>query len=97
MMQSVTRIRVRLKSNGYDVIVARGLLRQAGRAVRRLLPGPDSRVIVVTSSNVRRHWGAELERSLHKAKLSFHVLEMNDGEPAKRLETVEQLDRKSVV
>jgi 3-dehydroquinate synthase len=96
MMQSVTRIRVKLKNNGYDVIVGRGLLRQAGGAVGRLLPGLHSRVIVVTSSNVRRHWGAELERSLHKAKLSFHVVEMNDGEPAKRLETVEQLAEQMV-
>jgi len=96
MMQNVTRIRVKLKANGYDVIVSRGLLRQAGRLVQRVLPTRDSRVIVVTSSNVRRHWGAELERSLHKAKLAFQVLEMNDGEPAKRLETVERLAEQMV-
>lgn len=96
MMQNVTRIRVKLKTNGYDVIVSRGLLRQAGRLVQSELPAPNSRVIVVTSSNVRRHWGAELDQSLHRAKLSFHVLEMNDGEPAKRLETVERLAEQMV-
>src|SRR5215472_6035525 len=106
MMQVVKRIRVRLKSNGYDVLVGRGLLQRAGREVRRLLPSAASRVFVVTSPNVRRHWGDALEKSLGQAKLQYAILEMNDGEPAKRLESVEQLaermvaaggDRKSLV
>jgi 3-dehydroquinate synthase len=106
MMQVVKKIRIRLKSNGYDVLVGRGLLRRAGREVRRLLPATGSRVFVITSPNVRRHWGEELEKSLRQAKVQFAILEMSDGEPAKRLETVEHLaelmvaagaDRKSLV
>jgi 3-dehydroquinate synthase len=106
MMQVVKRIRIRLKSNGYDVLVGRGLLQRAGREVRRLLPAAGSRVFVITSPNVRRHWGEELEKSLRLAKVQYAILEMNDGEPAKRLETVEHLaermvaagaDRKSLV
>jgi 3-dehydroquinate synthase len=106
MMQVVKRIRVRLKSNGYDVLVGRGLLQRAGREVRGLLPAAGSRVFVITSPNVRRHWGEELEKSLRQAKVQYAILEMNDGEPAKRLETVEHLaermvaagaDRKSMV
>src|SRR5260370_32244287 len=85
----VIKIRVRLKQRPYDVIVGRGLLRRAGRELRRLLPATGSRVFVVTSPNVRRHWGEPLEQSLRQAKLAYEVLEMNDGEPAKRL------DRKS--
>ncbi|HET7872662.1 MAG TPA: 3-dehydroquinate synthase, partial [Terriglobales bacterium] len=55
---------------------------------------------------VRRHWGEVLEDSLRRARVGFEVLEMLDGEPAKRLYTVEQLaeqmvsagaDRKSMV
>src|SRR5260370_3820575 len=87
----VIKIRVRLKQRPYDVIVGRGLLRRAGRELRRLLPATGSRVFVVTSPNVRRHWGEPLEQSLRQAKLAYEVLEMNDGEPAKRLETVERL------
>ena len=88
------------------MLVAPGLLRRAGRIVRKLLPGPSSQVFLVTSKTVRGHWGSELEKSLTQAGLSFQVLEMNDGEPAKRLETVERLaeqmmaakaDRKSLV
>ncbi len=63
-------------------------------------------MFVVTSPNVRGHWGDALEKSLQKARVPFQVLEMNDGEPAKHMQTVEQLaeqmvdaraDRQSVV
>jgi 3-dehydroquinate synthase len=106
MMLFVKRIRVRLPKNSYDVMIANGLLSRAGREIKRLLPGPSSRVFVITSPSVRRFWGETLERSLHQAKLNCQVLEMNDGEPAKRLDNVEQLaeqmvaaqaDRKSMV
>jgi 3-dehydroquinate synthase len=100
------KIRVRTKPRPYDVMLAAGLLRRAGREVRRLAPTPVSRIFVVTSPNVRRHWGEALEKSLRNARLSYEVLEMNDGEPAKRLHTVEELaeqlvglkaDRKSLL
>lgn len=90
------KIPVKLKSRGYEVLVGRGLLRHAGREVRRLLPSDSSRVFVVTSPTVRRHWGPQLEASLSKARLPYVVLEMNDGEPAKRLATVEQLAEQMV-
>jgi 3-dehydroquinate synthase len=96
MISFMERIRVRLKQNGYDIIVGRGLLQRAGREVRQLLPVPESRVFVVTSPNVRRHWGTALEQSLRRAKLAYQILEMNDGEPAKRLETVERLAEQMV-
>jgi len=53
-------------------------------------------VFVITSPNVRRHWGAQLEKSLQHAKVPYQILEMNDGEPAKRLQTVEQLAEQMV-
>jgi 3-dehydroquinate synthase len=102
----VESIRVRTKPNSYQVLVNAGLLRRAGREVRRGLPSPASRVFVVTSPNVRRHWGDKLETSLREAKVPYEMMEMHDGEPAKRLHTVEQLaeqlveakaDRKSLL
>src|SRR5437899_2977799 len=102
----VQNIRVRTKPNPYYVKVGAGLLRRAGREVRRVLPAAGSRVFVITSPNVRRHWGEALENSLRAARLPYEVLEMHDGEPAKRLHTVEQLaerlvdaraDRKSIL
>lgn len=100
------KIRVKLSRNNYDILIGAGLLRRAGREVRRLLPAKSSRVFVITSPAVRRHWGETLEGSLDRARLKYQVLQMNDGEPAKRLETVERLaeemaeagaDRKSLV
>jgi 3-dehydroquinate synthase len=79
------------------VMIGDGLLKRAGREIKRLLPSPQSRVFVVTSPNVRRHWGGALEAALKKSRLSYEVLEMNDGEPHKRLETVERLAEQMVV
>jgi 3-dehydroquinate synthase len=88
---SVKKIKIKLKPQSYDVIIGRGLLRRAGREVARFLPSKSTRVFVITSANVRRHWGSSLEEALGAAKLNYQVLEMDDGEPAKRLETVERL------
>lgn len=102
----VKKVRVKLRPKGYDVLISGGLLRRAGREIRRLLPAKSSRVFVVTSPAVRRYWGAVLEKSLQQARVPYHVLEMNDGEPAKQMHAVEQLaeqmadaraDRKSLV
>jgi 3-dehydroquinate synthase len=90
------KIRVRTKPNGYDVMVGAGLLRRSGREIRRVLPTAGSRVFVITSPRVRGHWGDVLEKSLREARLPYEVLEMHDGEPAKRLHTVEQLAERLV-
>jgi 3-dehydroquinate synthase len=96
IINAVKKIRVALKSNPYDVIIGAGLLGRAGQEVRRLLPSRTSRVFVITSANVRRHWGKALELSLRKSKVPYQVLEMDDGEPAKRLSGVEQLAEQMV-
>lgn len=104
--EKMRKIRVKPGKSCYDVIIGGGLLRHAGSEVRRVLRTQPGRVFVVTSPTVRRHWGNALEESLRRAKLNYDVLEMNDGEPAKRLATVEALaeqmvharaDRSSVV
>jgi len=92
----VTIVPVKLSRNSYHVLIGSGLLRRAGREVRRLLPEKSSRVFVVTSPEVRKHWGATLTDSFERARLKYQVLEMNDGEPAKRLETVERLAEQMV-
>jgi 3-dehydroquinate synthase len=92
----VKRVRVKLRQNSYDVLIETGLLRACGRELRRVLPGASSKIFVVTSPNVRQHWGEQLEQALRHEKLDYRVLEMNDGEPAKRLQTVEQLAEQMV-
>src|SRR5437667_4551467 len=93
---TVEKIRVKLNRNSYHVLIGAGLLRQSGHEISLLLPSKSSRVFVITSPNVRRHWGQQLEASLQKSRLNYQVLEMNDGEPAKRLATVEQLAEQMV-
>lgn len=90
------RIPVKLKHNGYEVLIGAGLLQRAGRELHRNLRSENSQIFVVTSPNVRRHWGDQLEQSLKGEKLSYCLLEMNDGEPAKRLEAVERLAERMV-
>jgi 3-dehydroquinate synthase len=92
----VKSIQVRTLTAKYHVLIGAGLLQRAGKEVKRLLPTPRSRVFVVTSPTVRRHWGEKLEASLRAARLPYEVLEMPDGEPAKRLHTVEELAEKLV-
>jgi 3-dehydroquinate synthase len=92
----VKKIPVRLRQNGYPVLIGSGLLRRAGRELHRLLPAKSTRVFVITSPKVRRHWGAVLEESLEDARVPYAVLEMNDGEPAKHMHTVEQLAEQMV-
>jgi 3-dehydroquinate synthase len=92
----VKSIEVRTQSASYHVLIGAGLLQRAGKAVKRALPSPDSRVFIVTSPTVRRHWGEKLETSLRDARLPYEILEMPDGEPAKRLHTVEDLAERLV-
>ena len=73
-----------------------GLLRVAGSHVRKLTRSREARIFVITSPTVRRHWGETLEQALKREKLNYTVLEMNDGEPAKKLETVERLAEQMV-
>lgn len=87
------RIPVKTASLSYEVLVERGLLRQSASALGDLL-APAARVFVVTSKPVRKHWGKALVKSL--AGHSCEVLNMPDGERAKRLQQLERLAEKLV-
>ena len=78
----------------YEVIIGRGLLEGAGDCICKIVGG--RRVIVITASPIRRRWGKVLLQSLAKSGLSTEILEMPDGEPAKRLSTLEKLAEKLV-
>ena len=78
----------------YEVLIGRGLLEGAGDYICKIIGG--RRVIVITASPIRRRWGKVLLQSLTKSGLSTEILEMPDGEPAKRLSTLEKLAEKLV-
>ena len=75
----------------YEARIEKGLVHQTGAQLADLLPGGSPSVFVITNAAVRKHWGNALTESLNRAKLSFQVLEMGDGERYKTLATIEVL------
>ena len=89
----------------YQASIENGLLKRAGSVLADLLP-QASRIFVITVPPVRKRWGGKLLTSLKAAGFAPQVIVMPDGEPSKRLATVETLaeklaklgaDRKAVI
>jgi 3-dehydroquinate synthase len=89
----------------YQASIENGILSRAGSVLAELLP-QASRIFVVTVPPVRKRWGAKLLNSLKAGGFSPQVIMMPDGEPSKRLPTVEAMaeklaklgaDRKAVI
>jgi 3-dehydroquinate synthase len=99
------QVTIHVPPRPYQAVIENGLLLRAGSVLAELLP-QASRIFVVTVPPVRSRWGAKLVRSLKAAGFAPQVIPMPDGEPSKRLATVERLaekllslgaDRKAVV
>jgi 3-dehydroquinate synthase len=99
------QVTIHVMPRPYQAWIENGLLTRAGSVLADLLP-QASRIFVITVPPVRKRWGAKLLRSLKDNGFTPHVIPMPDGEPAKRLATVEALaeklaklgaDRKAVV
>src|SRR5205085_1185030 len=88
------RIPVTVRPRSYDVVLDRGLLARAGECISTLVG--NRRVFVITVSPVRRHWAKTLLAGLSKSGIEAEVLLMPDGEPSKRLATLEGLAEKLV-
>ena len=89
----------------YQALIENGLLTRAGGVLSELLP-QASRIFVVTVAPVRKRWGAKFLASLKASGFDPQVIAMPDGEPSKRLTTVESMaeklarlgaDRKAVI
>src|SRR5580700_2009368 len=77
----------------YQAWIENGLLTRAGSVLGELLP-QASRIFVVTVPPVRQRWATKLVRSLKTGGFTPQVVPMPDGEPSKRLATVEALAEK---
>jgi len=88
------RIPVSTTSRSYDVLLEGGLLERAGKHLARILK--TRRVYVVSTPPVRRRWAKILGNSLEQAGFAAQMLEMPDGERAKRLGTLERLAERLV-
>jgi 3-dehydroquinate synthase len=91
----LTRIPVTTASRSYEVLVKRGLLREAAQTVERAVR-QCTRICVVTSRPIRKHWGKTLDKGLKGISGKPHFFEMPDGERAKRLSNLEKLAEKLV-
>jgi 3-dehydroquinate synthase len=88
------RIRVSAPSRSYPVLLENGLLARAGKHLAKILK--TRRVFVVSVPPVRRRWAKVLLKSLADAGFEAQMLEMADGERAKRLVTLERLAERMV-
>jgi len=84
---------IHVLSRQYQASIENGLLQRAGSVLGELLP-QVSRMFVVTVSPVRKRWGSKLVKSLKASGFAPQVITMPDGEPAKRLATVEAMAEK---
>jgi 3-dehydroquinate synthase len=96
------RVTVAVPPRPYQAVIENGLLDNAGACLRDLgvarAPSAANRraqqIFVITVPQVRRRWGKKLLNALNAAEFNAHVLEMRDGEPHKKLASVEALAEK---
>jgi len=89
----MTRVPVAVQPRPYEAVIQSGLLAHAGACLREILPGPKC-LFVVTVPALRRKWANKFLGSLTAAGFAAKLVEMPDGEPHKRLQTVEDLAEK---
>ncbi len=89
------QVTIHVPPRPYQAWIENGLLTRAGSVLGDLLP-QASRLFVVTVPPVRQRWAGKLVRSLKAAGFATQILSFPDGEPSKRLSTVEALAEKLV-
>lgn len=81
-------------SRSYEVLIGSGLLARSGECLGKILE--NRRAFVVTVPPVRRRWAKVLLKSLSASGIETDLLEMPDGERAKRIATLEKLADKLI-
>ncbi|HXY15860.1 MAG TPA: 3-dehydroquinate synthase [Terriglobales bacterium] len=87
----MTRVEIAVSPRPYAALIEGGLLQRCGEHLSELLNGTHSRFFIVTVAPVRRRWGSRLHDSLANAGFKATFLQMPDGEPHKKMATVEML------
>jgi len=88
------RVPVTTPSRSYEVLIGSGLVARASECLGNFLA--NKRAFVVTVPPVRKRWAKVFVQSLASAGIGTTLLEMPDGERAKRLTTLEALAEKLV-
>jgi 3-dehydroquinate synthase len=76
-------------NGNYDVLCGKGALRELPAVVSRV--GKDGAIFVISSKRIWKHWGAQMEKLLGRARRA--TILMDDSETAKNLFTVEKACR----
>jgi 3-dehydroquinate synthase len=91
----MAQVTIHVPPRPYQARIENGLLGRSGALLAELLP-QSSKIFVVTAPPVRRRWGPQLLRSLRSAGFKPQVLQLPDGETAKKLATIEILAERLV-
>ena len=91
----MAQVTIHVPPRPYQARIENGLLSRAGALLAELLP-QSSKLFVVTAPPIRRRWGAKLLDSLISAGFKPQVLQIPDGEPAKKLATIETMAERLV-
>ena len=83
-------IHVDLGSKSYDIEIERGLLKNVGSKIKRLLPKAE-KAAIITDSNVGPLYASVLRQALEKEGLAVAVLTFKAGEESKNLNTLAAL------
>ena len=83
------KIDVRLGQNSYSVYIGVGILSQTGQRLKEL--GYNGKAVVITNPLVNRFYGILVKQSLLDAGYQAKVLEVEDGEEYKSLESAGKL------
>ena len=85
----IDRLSVDLGTRGYEILIGRGLIADAGRLMLPLLK--QKRVVAVTDSNVAPHYLEALERSVRAAGIAIDSIVLDAGEQTKSFAGLEGL------
>ena len=83
-------VHVDLGSKSYDIEIERGLLKNVGSKIKRLLPKAE-KAAIITDSNVGSLYALPLQQALEKEGLAVAVLTFKAGEESKNLNTLAAL------
>jgi 3-dehydroquinate synthase len=86
----MAQVTIHVPPRPYQARIENGLLARSGSLLAELLP-QASKVFILTVPPVRKRWGAKLAHSLTAAGFKPQVIMMANGEPAKKLKTIETL------
>jgi len=91
----VKKIRLPLKKRSYDILIGDDLAKKSGAVLRRLRVGNDA--VIVSNANILRLYGARIERSLRRCRLSVRFETVPDSERAKSFSVLTGLMKRIAV